>query len=72
MVLFELFYLNLLNFCSFISCNLLLVIVNPHAIPVDIGLTIKPIPVRNNMIEPNVVAKITNVSNVFNHEVNIF
>ena len=38
----------------------------PHAVAVDIGITIKPIPVRDKVIELDVVAIITNVSNDFN------
>ena len=38
---------------------------------VDIGITIKPIPVRNNVIELDVVAKLTNVSIDFNNVVKI-
>ena len=40
----------------------LLPIENPHAITVDIGITIKPIPVNLNVIELVVVAIITTVS----------
>ena len=36
---------------------------NPKAVAVDIGIAIKPIPVRLNVIELDVVARITNVSN---------
>ena len=38
---------------------------NPHAVGVDIGIAIKPIPVRFNVIEIAVVAIITNLSNDF-------
>ena len=38
---------------------------NPHAVAVDFGITIKPILVRLNVIELDVVAIITNVSNDF-------
>ena len=48
-----------------ISYNTLLIIDNPHAVAVDIGITIKPIPVRLNVIELYVVAIITIVSNDF-------
>ena len=36
-----------------------------HAVAVDIGITINPIPVRLNVRELDVVAIITNVSNDF-------
>ena len=39
---------------------------NPYAISVDIGITIKPNPVRLNVLERDVVARLTNVSNDFN------
>ena len=34
----------------------------PHAVAVDIGITIKPIPVNDNVIELDVVAIITKAS----------
>ena len=43
----------------------LLPIDNPHAVAVDIGIATKPIPVRDKLIELDVVAIITNVSNDF-------
>ena len=46
-----------------ISYITLLLIDNPHAIPVDIGIAIKPIPVRLTVIRLDVVAKSSNVSN---------
>ena len=48
-----------------ISYNTLLPIDNPHAVAVDIGIALKPIPVRDKLIELDVVATITNVSNDF-------
>ena len=48
-----------------ISYITLLPIEKPHAVAVYIGITIKPIPVRDNVIELDVVAIISNVSNVF-------
>ena len=48
-----------------ISYNTLLPIDKAHADAVDIGITIKPIHVRFNVIELDVVAIITNVSNDF-------
>ena len=54
-----------------ISYITLLPIDNQHADPVVIGITIKPLPVIFNVIEPDVVAKITNVSNAFNIVVRI-
>ena len=44
------------------SCITLLPIDNPHAVAVDIGITINPITVRLNVVELDVVAIITNVS----------
>ena len=38
---------------------------NPHAVAVDIGIAIKLIPVRDKVIELDVVAIMTNVSNYF-------
>ena len=49
-----------------ISFITFLLIDNPHADAVVIGITIKPIPVRDKVIELDVVAIITNVSNDFN------
>ena len=49
-----------------ISYNTLLPIDKAHAVAVDIGIAINAIPVRNNLIELDVVAIITNVSNDFN------
>ena len=48
------------------SYKSLLPIDKAHADAVDIGITIKPIPVRDNVIEIDIVAIITNVSNDFN------
>ena len=45
-----------------ISYITLLPIDNPPAVAVDIGIAIKPIPVRNKVIELDVVAIIANVS----------
>ena len=39
---------------------------NLHAAPVDIGIAIHPFPVELNVIELEVVARITKVSNDFN------
>ena len=44
----------------------ILLIDNPQAVGVDIGLAIKPIPVRLIVIELDVVTIITDVSNDFN------
>ena len=54
-----------------ISYNTLLPNDNPHAVAVDIGIAIKPIPVRLNVIQRGVVAKIKIVSNDFNIVVNV-
>ena len=43
----------------------LILTVNPYATPVDIGLTIKPTRVTENVTEVNVVAITTHVSNDF-------
>ena len=48
-----------------ISYNTSLPTDNPHAVAVDIGVAIKPIPVRDNVIELDVVAINKNVSNDF-------
>ena len=48
-----------------ISCITLLPNDKPHAVAVDIGIAINPIPVRDSVIELDVVAIITNVSNDF-------
>ena len=53
---------------SYIS---LLPIDNPRAVAVDIGIAIKPLLIRLNVIELDVVAIITIVSNDFNIEVNV-
>ena len=57
------YLLYLFIITSFIT---LLQIDNPHAVAVDSGIAIKPIPVRDNVIELDVVAIITNVLNDFN------
>ena len=54
------------------SYNTLLPIDKAHADAVYIGITIKPIPVRLKVIELDVVAIITNVSNDVNVVVNVF
>ena len=48
-----------------ISYNTPLPFNNLHVVAVDIGITIKPIPVRDNVLELDVVAIIRNVSNDF-------
>ena len=53
----------LFYFCITISYITFLPIVNPHAIPVDIGITIKPFHVKDNVIELDVVALMATVSN---------
>ena len=58
-------------FCIIISYITLLLIVIQHAIPRDIGIAIKAVPVRLNVIEFQVVATITSVSNDFSSVVNI-
>ena len=54
------------------SCITLLPIDNPHAVAVDIGIALKPIPVRDNVMELDVVAIITNISNDFSIIVIVF
>ena len=49
-----------------ISYTTLIPIANPHTIAVDIGIAFNPIPVRDEVIELDNVAIITNVSNEFN------
>ena len=46
--------------------------VNPHAILLDIGIGIKPFPIRLNVLEFDVVTVITNVSNDFSNKVIVF
>ena len=55
-------------FSSYIT---LLPIDNLHAVAVDTGITFNPIPGRPNVIELDVVAVLTNVSNDFNVVVNV-
>ena len=47
------------------SYSTLLPIDNSHRVAVDIGITIKLNPVRDSVIHPDVVAKISKVSNDF-------
>ena len=54
-----------------VSYNTLLPTDNPHSVTVDIGKVIKPIPVRDKIIELDVVVIIKNVSNYFNIVVNV-
>ena len=49
-----------------ISYTILIPIDNSHSVAVDRGIAIKPFPVSDNVIELDVVATITNVSNDFN------
>ena len=58
-------FLCLLYFCIVISHITLLKIVQSHKIPVDFGITINQICVRLNVIETDVFAILTNVSNDF-------
>ena len=60
-------FLYLLYFYINISTITILVVVIPHAVPVDIGITMKPIAVRDNVKEFLVVAILTNVSNDSNN-----
>ena len=45
---------------------------NPHAVAVDFGIAIKPIPLRDKVIELYAVAIITNVSKDFSMVVIVF
>ena len=54
-----------------ISSITLLPIYNPHAVAVDIGIAIKPILLRDNVLELDLVEIVTNVSNDFNILVNV-
>ena len=54
-----------------ISYITLLPIDHPHAVAVDVGIAINPIPVRDNVIELDVVTVITNVSNDFSIVVSV-
>ena len=58
-------------FRKIISFITLLLVVNPHALPVDIDISINPIPVRDHVKEVYVVATKTNVSKNFKIVVNI-
>ena len=44
---------------------------NPNSVAIDNAIAIKPIPVRDKVIELFVVAIITNVTNDFNIAVNV-
>ena len=59
-------------FIWFTSLITLLPIDNPHADAVVIGITIRPIPVRDKVIELDVVTILTNVSIDFNVVVEVF
>ena len=60
-----------LYFCITISFNTLIPIDNPHATPIEIDMTLKQQPARDNVIELEVVAMIVNVSSHFNIVVDI-
>ena len=64
-------FLWLLNFCITISYITSKLNVKAHAVPFDVGITIRRIPVRNNVIELVVLAIIPYVSIDFNIVVNI-
>ena len=53
------------------SYNTILPFDKDHTDAVDLGITIKPVPVRESVIELYVVVIITNVSNDFNIVVNV-
>ena len=71
-MVFLILILYFLHFCITISCSTSLLTVNPLAIQVGIDITIKPIPVTDNVIVMVDVAILTIVSNEFNFVVNIF
>ena len=54
-----------------ISYKTLIPIDEAHADAIDIGIAINPVPVRETLIELDVVAIITNVSNDFNIVVSV-
>ena len=58
-------FLYLLILLGINSYNTLLPFDNPHAVAVDIGIAIKPIPVGLKVIELDLVAMITNAPNDF-------
>ena len=64
--------LCLLYLFVIISYLTLLPIDNPHAVAVDIGIAIRPIPARLNVIELDLAAIMTNVSNDFNIVVSVY
>ena len=64
-------FLHSLSFCIIISYNTLLPIDNEQAVAVDIGIAMKSIPVRLNVLELDVMAILTNVSNDFNFVVEV-
>ena len=63
MIFFVLFFVFVVF--KIISYSTLLPIDNPHAVAVSIGITIKPIPVKLNVKELDVVAILTSESNDF-------
>ena len=71
MLIFFILFLVFNIFCITISYFTLLLIVERHAIPLDFGIAINPIPVRDKVIEIDVVVTKTNVSNDFNNVVNV-
>ena len=56
----------LLYFCITLLYEILLPIGNPHGMEPDIGISVNPNPLRLNVIELDVVAENTIVSNDFN------
>ena len=54
-----------------ISYTTFLPIANPHAVAIDIGIAVNPIPVKLKVKELDVVAKNSNVSNDFYVVVNV-
>ena len=64
MVFFILFFVFIVFVYDFLIYYFI-TIDKTQADAVDIGITIRPNPVRDNVIEPEVAATITNVSNDF-------
>ena len=60
------FFVVIVFLCMTISTITLLPFDIPHAVAVDIGIANNLIPVRLNVIQLDVVAIITNISNDFN------
>ena len=71
MLIFLILVFVFIFFCIDISYNTLLLTVYPHDIEPDIGIAMKLIPGGLNVIELDVLAKLTIVSNDFNFVDNV-